>query len=62
MEICATSMHTIDIDTLHNEQKWDKMCKKLASQIHCSNKTVLIQLLCQKWYLTKAPIHSWFVA
>ena len=27
MEICATSMHTIDINTLHNEQKWDKMCK-----------------------------------
>ena len=30
-EICATSMHTIDIDVLHNEQMWDKTCKKLAS-------------------------------
>ena len=37
-EICATSMHTIDADLLHNEQKVDKMCKKLVSQIHGSNK------------------------
>ena len=38
MEICATSMHTIDTDPLYNEQKWDTMCKKLASQIWHSNK------------------------
>ena len=38
MEACATSMHSISIGTLCNEQKWDKMCKKLASQMHHSNK------------------------
>ena len=31
-------MHTIAVDMLLNEQKQDKMCKKLASQIYCSNK------------------------
>ena len=30
VEICATSMHTVSTGMLCNEQKWDKMCKKLA--------------------------------
>ena len=31
-EVCATGMQTISINMLHNEQNWDNMCKKLASQ------------------------------
>ena len=38
MEVCAICMHTIDIDMVHNEEKWDITCKKLASQICHSNK------------------------
>ena len=38
--LCATSMHTVDTDTLHNEQKWDIMCKKLVSQIQHSNANI----------------------
>ena len=38
MEICATSMHTVDTNMLCNEQKWDKTFKKLASQVRHSNK------------------------
>ena len=34
----ATSMLTVGIDTLQNEQKWDKTCKTLASKIHHSSK------------------------
>ena len=46
MEIYVTSIHIISIHMLHNEQKWDKTCKKLASQICCGTKTVLSWLLC----------------
>ena len=32
-EVCATSMRNTGTDTLYSEQKQDKRCKKLASQI-----------------------------
>ena len=37
-EVCATSMHTIGVDALCNGQKQYKMCKKLLSPRHHSNK------------------------
>ena len=37
-KVCVTSMHTVGTDILWSEQKWDKMCKKQASQIHHSKK------------------------
>ena len=36
-EVHATSVQTIGIDSIHDGQKWDKACKKLDLQIHCSN-------------------------
>ena len=45
-EVCANSMHTVGNDTLHNEPKWDNMCKQLVLQICHSNKTVQSHLLC----------------
>ena len=39
MEMCATDMHTISTTMLCTEEKWDIMCKKLISQLHCSNKS-----------------------
>ena len=38
MEIHATSMHAISTTMLCTEQRWDIMCKKLASQLCQSNK------------------------
>ena len=37
-EIYVTNMHTISTSMLCNEQKWNKMCKILASQICHSKK------------------------
>ena len=53
-EVCATSMQTIGIDEIHNEQKLDNMCKKLASQIHCSHKKVWSHLLCLQIVYSKS--------
>ena len=38
-EICATNMHTLITSMLCSEQKQDKMCGKLALQIHHGNKS-----------------------
>ena len=38
MEVSATSMHTVGIGVLYNEQKWDKIWKTLVPQICHSNK------------------------
>ena len=37
-EVCATSMYTVGLDTLCNDQKWDRICKRLVSLIFHSNK------------------------
>ena len=37
-EVCATDMHTISTTMLCTKQMQDITCKKLASQLHCSNK------------------------
>ena len=55
MEVCDTSMHTISIGILHNEQRQDIKYKKLVSQI-CHGYFV------SKLYLTKTLICSLFAA
>ena len=39
IEICANSVHTISISMFCTEQKWDKTCKKLVSQICHGNRS-----------------------
>ena len=34
-------MHTVSTSMLCTEQKWNIMCKKEASQLHCSNESSL---------------------
>ena len=54
MEICATNMHTLSTTMLHSEQKWDIICKKLALQLHHSNKSSFkFSYMACKWYPTK---------
>ena len=53
-------MHIIEIDMFYNEQKQNKMCKKLASQIHCRNKNVFkLVILCANGILQRSKyIHG----
>ena len=63
MEICATTMHTISTSTMYNEQKRDKMCKKLVSQIYYSNKSHFRSVtMSVGGILQNTPICSWFAA
>ena len=38
-EIWATDIHNLSMSILCTEKKWNKMCRKLASQIWCGNKS-----------------------
>ena len=44
MGVHANDKHTVSTTMLHTEQKWDIMCKNLASQLHNSKKVAIYQL------------------
>ena len=61
MKICATDMHTINTSMFHTEQKWNKTCRELVSQIlHCNKNSFKSVIMSAGSILQKTTIHSWF--